>query len=73
MNLKRGFVGICMVVMGSCGGVWGETLDLAGANRTLTSLAGYDSIVNSGASATLTLNLSSDETFTAELKKLVMA
>lgn len=67
MNLKRRLVGICMAVIGSCGVAWGETLDLAGANRTLTSLSGYDSVVNSGGSATLTLNLSSDETFTGEM------
>ena len=67
MTLKRRLVGICMAVIGSCGVAWGETLDLAGANRTLTSLSGYDRVVNSGGSATLTLNLSSDETFAGEM------
>ena len=42
---------------------WAEALDLKGSDCEVTSLSGYESVCNSGAAATLTVNLAADETF----------
>lgn len=47
---------------------WAATLDLNGTSQEVTTLAGYDEVCNSGAEATLTVNLTAaDETFAGKI------